>query len=294
LQNRKAMATNTKLKPASSTPSLALALGGGGARGLAHIHAIAALDDLGISPVCISGTSIGALMGAGVAAGMRGDDLAGFLMKTLGNRAEVFARLWRLRPRGLGGIPGGFGGAGRVDLEAVLKVFLPPELPELIEQLSIPLTIVATDYYGQKPTNFSKGQLYPALAASAAIPALFRPVKINDRVFIDGGIANPVPFDALSKADIVLAIDVVGGPSGKPDVLPSSIDTLFGASQLMMQSIITEKLKQGAPDILLRPNVDSWRVMDFLKVKEILGATQSFRDEVKHAVDAAMKQIEKA
>ncbi|MGL4404926.1 MAG: patatin-like phospholipase family protein, partial [Notoacmeibacter sp.] len=105
---------------------------------------------------------------------------------------------------------------------------------------------------------------------------------------------NPVPFDVLNgKAGITLAIDVVGGPSGPADQLPSPVDALFGASQLMMQSIITEKLRAGAPDIFLRPKVDSWRVMDFLKVKEILHQTRNFREEVKLAVDAAMTSYDK-
>lgn len=270
-------------------PTLALALGGGGARGLAHIHALLALDDLGIKPVAISGTSIGALVGVGYASGMNASDISDFMMKSLGNRAELMARLWRLRPQGLGGVQLRFNGPGRVDMESVLKVFLPEKLPQSFEELEIPLTVIATDYYAQKAAIFTTGPLIPALAGSAAIPALFRPIMHQHRVLIDGGITNPVPFDVLkSKADIILAIDVVGGPSGPSDRLPSPVDVLFGASQLMMQSIIAEKMRAGAPDIFLRPKVDSWRVMDFLKIKEILHQTKGFRDEVKQAVDAAM------
>jgi NTE family protein len=268
-------------------PTVALALGGGGARGLAHIHALLALDDLGIKPVAISGTSIGAIIGVGYAAGMRAADISAFMMKTLGNRAELMARLWKLRPKGLGGVQIRFNGPGRVDLESVLKVFLPDNLPSTFDDLKIPLTVIATDYYAQKAAVFSSGPLLPAIAGSAAIPALFRPIMHQGRVLIDGGIVNPVPFDVLKgKADIVLAIDVVGGPSGPADRLPTPVDALFGASQLMMQSIIAEKLRAGAPDVFLRPKVDSWRVMDFLKIKEILDQTKGFRDEVKHAVDA--------
>ena len=272
-----------------SNPTIAIALGGGGARGLAHIHALLALDDLGIKPVAISGTSIGAIIGVGYAAGMNAEDILEFMVKSLGNRGELLARLWRLRPKGLGGVQIRFNGPGRVDLESVLKVFLPEKLPQNFEDLKIPLTVIATDYYAQKPAVFSTGPLIPAIAGSAAIPALFRPIMHQGRVLIDGGIANPVPFDVLKgKADIILAIDVVGGPSGPANALPSPVDALFGASQLMMQTIIAEKLRHGAPDIFLRPKVDSWRVMDFLKIKEILDQTKGFRDEVKRAVDAEM------
>lgn len=284
---------NNAEKPKSG-PTIALALGGGGARGLAHVHALLALDDLGLRPVAISGTSIGAIMGVGYAHGMKASDIADYMLKSLGNRSDLMARLWRLRPKGLGGVQMRFNGPGRVDLESVLKVFLPEGLPETFEDLAIPLSVVATDYYAQKSAVFNTGMLIPAIAASAAIPALFRPIVHQNRVLIDGGITNPVPFDLLKgSADIILAIDVVGGPSGPANQLPSPVDALFGASQLMMQSIISEKLRAGPPDIFLRPKVDSWRVMDFLKVKEILDKTKSFGDEVKHAIDAAITSYDK-
>lgn len=284
-----------KTKSSNNTPTIALALGGGGARGLAHIHALLALDDLGVKPVAISGTSIGAIIGVGFAAGMEAQDILEFMVKSLGNRGELLARLWKLRPKGLGGVQIRFNGPGRVDLESVLKVFLPEQLPQSFGELNIPLTVIATDYYAQKPAVFSTGPLLPALAGSAAIPALFRPIMHQGRVLIDGGIANPVPFDVLKgKADITIAIDVVGGPSGPANALPSPVDALFGASQLMMQTIIAEKLRHGAPDIFLRPKVDSWRVMDFLKIREILDQTKGFRDEVKIAVDAEMSKHAKA
>ncbi len=74
------------------------------------------------------------------------------------------------------------------------------------------------------------------------------PVKIDGRVMIDGGIYNPIPFDHLrGLADIVVAVDVVGGPDGEAETIPSRIDSLFGATQLMMQSIITMKMQAGAP-----------------------------------------------
>ncbi|MGL4404350.1 MAG: patatin-like phospholipase family protein, partial [Notoacmeibacter sp.] len=197
---------------ATGAPTIALALGGGGARGLAHIHALLALDDLGIKPVAISGTSIGALVGVGYASGMKASDISDFMLKSLGNRTELMARLWRLRPKGLGGVQVRFNGPGRVDLESVLKVFLPEKLPATFEELPIPLTVIATDYYAQKAAVFNSGELLPAIAGSAAIPALFRPIVHNGRVLIDGGITNPVPFDVLNgKAGITLAIDVVGG-----------------------------------------------------------------------------------
>ena len=131
---------------------------------------------------------------------------------------------------------------------------MPKQIPADFSALKIPLQITATDFYGQSEVTFSEGDLYSAIAASAAIPALFRPVLRDGRILIDGGIYNPVPFDLLdNKADFVVAIDVVGGPSGDPGRMPGSIDSMFGASQLMMQSITAMKLKAHQPAIFLRP-----------------------------------------
>jgi hypothetical protein len=134
------------------------------------------------------------------------------------------------------------------------------------EDLKIPAKIMVTDYYDHCEVVCEQGDLRRAVAASAAIPAVFRPVMLDDRVMIDGGIFNPVPFDRLAGlADIIIGIDVVGLPSGVPGKPPSTIDMMFGASQLMMQSIIGMKCQTNPPHILLRPEVHQFRVLDFLK-----------------------------
>ena len=124
---------------------------------------------------------------------------------------------------------------------------------------------------------------------------MFRPVLRGGRILIDGGIYNPVPFDLLdNKADFVVAIDVVGGPSGDPGRMPGSIDSMFGASQLMMQSITAMKLKAHQPAIFLRPPVNRFGVMDFLKINTVLRETAAIKDELKRAIDAAIAYSAKA
>ncbi|WP_331373518.1 patatin-like phospholipase family protein [Sinorhizobium chiapasense] len=270
---------------ARRSPSVALALGGGGARGLAHIHIIEALDEMGIQPVAIAGSSIGALMGAGMAAGMRGEEIRHHVLSTVGHRGEVLNRLWQLRPASLAeAMSSGFR-FGQFNIERVLKAFLPEAIPSRFSDLLIPLKVMATDYYGQTERVCESGDLHRALAASAALPAVFTPVKIDGRVMIDGGIYNPIPFDHLrGLADIVVAIDVVGGPDGDGRTIPSRIDSLFGASQLMMQSIIAMKMKNGAPDLLLRPDVGRFRVLDFLRAYEVLAATAGTKEQFKRAL----------
>lgn len=278
------------LHPLQAGPTFAVAFGGGGARGLAHIHVIQVLDELGIRPVAISGSSIGAMMGAGMAAGMSGRDIEAHARAVLSNRGEAAARMWRSFPRNLGELMAGGIRLGQFDIARILHAFMPEAVPARFEDLKVPLQVTATDFYGNAGWVFSEGDLYLALAASAALPALFRPVSHEGRILIDGGIANPVPFDLLHrKADIVIAIDVVGAPTGDPVGRPTSIDLLMGASQIMMESIVELKLRQSRPHILLRPPVSQFRVLDFLKVDRVLEGTSSLREELKRAIDAAVE-----
>ena len=271
------------------SPSFSIAFGGGGARGLAHIHVIEALDELGIKPVAIAGSSIGALMGAGVASGMSGREIHDYARSILGTRAQVASRMWRARPGTFAEAMEGGLRLGQFNVERILKAFLPEIVPTRFEELKIPLKVTATDYFGHKLAVFDSGDLHSALAASAAIPAVFRPVVRDGRMLIDGGIYNPVPFDLVEGvADITIAVDVVGGPE-EGSRKPTSIDLMFGATQLLMQSIIANKLTQCRPDILIRPPVSRFRVLDFMKIDAVMAETVAVKDEVKRAVEAALE-----
>ena len=272
---------------ASTGPTFAVAFGGGGARGLAHIHVIEALDELGIRPVAIAGSSIGAIMGAGMAAGMTGRDIHDYARSILARRSEVAARMWRARPINFADVSAGGVRFGQLNVERILRAFLPEQVPQNFAELTIPLSVTATDYYGHALAVFDDGDLISALAASAAIPALFRPVRRGGKLLIDGGIYNPVPFDLLEdKADVVIAIDVVGAPTPNSRRTPTSVELMFGASQLMMQSITAMKLKTRRPTILLRPPISGFRVLDFMKIDALMRETAGIKDELKRAVAA--------
>ncbi len=292
------MSSRARRQPAATQaggdPSFAIAFGGGGARGLAHIHVIEALDEMGIKPVSIAGSSIGAIMGAGMAAGMRGAEIHHYARSILGRRAEVAARMWRARPGTFGEIVAGGLRVSQFNIERILKAFLPEAIPATFGELKIPLKVTATDFFGHRLAVFDSGDLHSALAASAAIPAVFRPVRRDGMLLIDGGIYNPVPFDLIEgDADITIAIDVVGAPSESERRRPNSMDLMFGATQLMMQSISAMKLKNSRPDIFLKPPVSRFRALDFLKIEAVLAETASIKDELKRAVEAAVDARQK-
>jgi NTE family protein len=274
-------------------PTIAVALGGGGARGIAHIHVLEVLDELGIKPVALAGTSMGAVMAAGYAAGMSGAEIRDYALRTFDHRKELLAKLWQLRPESLRSFlaDGGLR-LGDINIERLMEIFLPSGLPETFADLEIPLAVVATDYYGQKQAILTSGAVRSAVAASAAIPALFRPVIVDGTVFVDGGMTNPTPHDILTgSADIVIACDVVGGPEGEPGKRPSRMDVTIGSIQLLMGTIAATKREITPADILIQPDVAQFRALDFLKTESILEASVKTRDDLLAALGQRLEHL---
>lgn len=269
-----------------TSPRIGLVLGGGGARGFGHIPVIEALDELGLVPQAIAGTSIGAIMGASRAAGLSGAEIRERTLAVFGNRTAALGRLWDLRPKRFADfLP--LGKLGQFDAERVLSVFVGDAIPPSFSDLVVPTTIVATDFYGGCEVALRSGDLRRAVAASIALPAIFRPVLHDGRVLIDGGVQNPVPVDLLpSDIDLTIAVDVIGMPEPLPDrQFPGALESIFGASQILMQAVAQAKFEQRPPDLLVRPTVNTFRVLDFLRAREILEATSVTKDEVKHRLE---------
>jgi NTE family protein len=270
--------------------SVALALGAGGARGLAHIAVFEAFDELGIRPVAIAGSSIGAVAGAAYAAGMSGKALRRYVIDLAHNRAEVWRRLMLARAGTIGDMFGGdFTAAVRLDAEKLVAQFLPDLLPEDFGALGIPLTVVASDLHGRREAAFASGPLKPALAASIALPTIMRPVVLDERVLIDGGATNPLPFDLLrGRADVIVAVDISGPPSEDRKGVPNAIESLYASVMVMTSSIINEKLKHQAPDLLVQPNVGTFRTLDFFQASAILRVAEAAKTELKAKLEALL------
>jgi len=263
--------------------TFALALGGGGARGLAHIAVAEALDEMGVKPVAIAGTSIGAIIGAGYAAGMTGREMRRYAIHMAHNRADVMRRMMRARAGKLRDIfGGGLGDATRLDAELLCEQFLPQELPEEFSGLGIPLTVVASDLFRRSEVVFSQGSLRRALAASISLPTIMRPVEHDGQVLVDGGATNPLPFEHLrGLADVIVAIEISGPISSDKRDVPSALECLYATVLVMTHSIVQEKIRHGAPDLLLQPNVGSFRALGFLQASAILRAADPVKTEVK-------------
>jgi len=270
--------------------TFALALGSGGARGLAHIAVIEALDEMGVKPIAVAGTSIGALIGAAYAAGMRGKDIRHHVIRFAHDRRETMSRLVQARAGKLTDLlSGAFSQATQMDAEKFCSQFLPDTIPAEFSALAIPLIVMATDLHRREEAAFSAGPLRPALAASIAFPGLFRPVLMDDRVLVDGGATNPLPFDRLAgRADVVVAVDVFGVPAAERNDMPGAWETMFATLLVMGTTIVAAKHKQAAPDLVVRPNVGIFRTLDFYQASSIIRSAEAAKTEMKEKLVALL------
>jgi len=276
---------------AEDASGIGLALGGGGARGLAHIIVLEALDEMGLRPDIIAGTSIGAILGSAYCTGMSGAEIREYCVSLFSNRTSVIRRilgdkngklfaLWTPRRPAM------------FDPVVLLRALMPEAVDCDFADLKIPLRVMATDFYRQSEFVIDSGEVMTAIAASAALPGLLKPVEIGGRILIDGGFVNPLPFDTLPETSaFTVAIDVSTGPEEGGTEMPSALEAVLGSTQITINSILTAKLQAGAPDLLIRPKVRQYRVLDFFKIDEILEDCQPVRDEVKRALD---KQLTRA
>ncbi|MEM9676554.1 MAG: patatin-like phospholipase family protein [Pseudomonadota bacterium] len=271
---------------ATGRQSVGLALGGGGARGFAHLHVIEALEDLGVRPVCISGTSIGSIMGAGLASGMDAKQMRDHVLDVFTDAREVVGRFWQMRPTSVTEfLKGPRTMLGNVDAVKAVRAFLPDSVPDQFSDLEISLQVVATDFYNHSEVVLKDGDLFEAIGASCSLPAVMKPVIKDGVVLVDGGMQNPLPYELLlDSADVVIAVDVVGGPVNKGRVLPTRFEALTGASQLLMQATTRLKCEQRPPHVLIRPPVGGIGVLNFLGARSILESTEAVREQAKRQI----------
>jgi NTE family protein len=273
------------------TRSLAIALGGGGARGIAHITVLEVLDEMGVRPAAIAGSSVGAMIGAAYAAGLSGREIRRHVITLAHNRSEVLRRLLAARAGSFASLfSGGFGSATQLDGERFCEHFLPAMIPKEFDDLKIPLMVIASDLYRREQVVLSSGSLRCAVAASMALPTLVRPVVIGERVLVDGGATNPLPFDQLrGRADVIVAVDISGEPNDARNDVPSPWEAILATILVMGQAITNEKLKHGAPDLIIRPKVGLFRTLDFFQASAILRVCEPSKAEIRQRLTALLE-----
>lgn len=265
---------------------IGLALGGGGARGIAHIAMLEVFDELNIKPHVIAGCSIGAVVGACYAAGMSAAELRTHAQKLLANRIDFARYVFGSRKTKLTDVLS-LKGLLSVHLEGtkLVDLALPDHLPQTFEQTRIPIKIVATDFERMEEVLFTTGSLIEAAGASIAIPGIISAPLINGRVHVDGGVTNPVPFDHVrADCDIVVAIDVTGKPKPLTNTKPSNMELAIGSLLIMFNQLAESRRALSPPDIYIKPAVEGFGATDFFKVNEMLAAAEPAKEQLKRAL----------
>ncbi|MBI3962549.1 MAG: patatin-like phospholipase family protein [Deinococcus sp.] len=270
--------------------SVGLVLGGGGARGLAHIGVLAVLEEAGIVPSVITGASMGGLIGALAAGGMRAADIC--------QAAEQLRRpgLGYLAPR-----------RGLVSWERLFQPLL-PHLKSTFADLAIPLAVTTTDIERGQSVLLTQGPLLPALQATTALPGLLPPVEINGQYLVDGGVLNNLPVDAARAlgAEVVIAVHV-GHPADRAvrlepgtreclacylkDVarvreLEVAVDILLKSLEITYHHLTALQLAMTSPDVLLIPRLPGVELHHFDRLDEAVTAGR-------RAAEAVLPDIER-
>lgn len=222
-------------------PKIALALGGGAARGFAHVGVIKALEAHGIAPDIVVGTSAGSLVGALYAAGYSGFDLQRVALQI----DDTVVADWSLPDRGF------------IKGEALQNFVNRAVQNRPLEKLNKPFATVVTDLQSGEPVVFRTGNTGMAVRASSSVPGVFQPVAINGREYVDGGLVSPVPVRAARGmgADLVIAVYISNNPRfGKTS---DSIDMMLQTFAIMGQSIAGFEL--AAADVVIRPDTGAMR-----------------------------------
>jgi NTE family protein len=253
---------------------LGIALGAGGAKGFAHIGILKTLYKAGIDFDIVTGTSIGALIGAVYAGG----DLKGFeeAIKRIKSR-DIFFLLSPTWPK--------YGFFSGKRLLKKLKEFIHVEN---IEELNKRFGAVCVDLNSSETVTITTGNIFQAIRASISIPVIFTPITVDGRVLVDGGVLDPVPVKAayLMGSDFTVAVDLIGqrketdSKHNKEDsfkehssssvYIPHILNMVYRISITIQRYIIKNTLNENYPDVLIRPDLSSIKFFDFHRAEQAI------------------------
>ena len=255
-----------KTLPEKKRKTVGLALGGGSAKGLAHIGVIKALLEIGVPIDYIAGTSMGAVIGGLYA--LEGDihPVEEFISSLNKEEREELAKISFRR------------GRPRMGDDLIVSIINTRFGSKQFKDCKIPFVAVATDVRQGNEVVLSEGKMADAIKASSALPVIFEPVKIGENLLIDGGIANPVPADIVRKmgADVVIAVDVLSkwvdiSLLSGDNLTIRNVRPLFSAIiSLLSYQVAKEKLEDA--DVVIKPPVSNYKMLDFRDAEGIIAS----------------------
>jgi NTE family protein len=231
--------------------NIGIVLSGGGARGISHLGVLQALEEEGIKPSLISGVSSGAITGGLYAGGLNPSEILELLIKT-----NIFRYL---RPA--------WSKFGFLDIGKMSAVFHQYFPITTFEELAIPLVVSATNIKEGKTEYFEKGDLINAILASSALPVIFAPVKINDVMYVDGGVVNNLPVEPLiGKVDYIIGVH--SNPLNRNYNLGSIKNVIERTFQLAVSNNVKERIKYC--NLFIEPEaLARYSIFEVAKAREI-------------------------
>jgi NTE family protein len=267
---------------------IGIALGGGGAKGLAHVLMLEVLDEFGIKPHAVAGTSIGAIAGVLYASGLNGRAIRENVEQMSLMEKDSLSDALRKKDvlKWLQFIDIGWKEGGLLSADTFLDHLMEQVKATDFEELPIPLNIVAADFWNRNQVVFHTGDLRTAVHASMAIPGVFNPVVIDTQVLVDGGVVNPVPYDLLlDECDITIAVDVMGSRTESKDLIPSFSESIFNTFQIMQKSILKQKIAARPPDIYIAPEIVDIQMLEFYKAEEVFKQARSAGNQLRSELE---------
>ncbi len=259
------------------TPKIGLALGGGAARGFAHVGVIQVLEENGIHPDLVVGTSAGSLVAALYASGKTGAQL----QQIAETMEEAAFTDWTLPLFNRGMLRG----------EALARYVNTQVGGRLLEAMPIPLGVVATDLGTGQGVLFQRGDTGTAVRASSAVPAVFQPVKIGRQEYVDGGLVSPVPvhFARQMGANVVIAVDISSSPEN--NLSNDTLQILLQTFAIMGKTINNYELRDA--ELVVKPALGSMKGGDFSSRKAAIDAGRTAMQAALPKLKALLSSISK-
>jgi NTE family protein len=280
-------------------PEVALALGGGGVKGIVHVGVIRRLQELGISIKAIAGTSVGGIIGAVVAKGYSPDEIEEHLLNL--NQNDLFRFSFSSSPNVL-------------EFSGVAKVLVEMLGESRFDDLKIPFACTAVDMNTDQEVIISSGKLIDAVLGTIAIPGIFPPKELGDAILIDGAILDPVPVAVarwLAPSLPVVAVVLSPSPEGWSHMPSPSIEnvtsipqpildtfshlkiaqamTIFTRSIDISSRMVTElRLQIDKPEVIIRPKIDKYSILDKVDTEEIIQLGEEAADEAMEDINRAL------
>lgn len=272
-----------------------LALGGGGVRGLAHVSYLAVLDEMGIRPTAVAGTSMGAIIGALYASGRTGGEIRGIIEESIIMEDDGIREILRKRGailRWLQGVKLSWKGTGMLRADGLVNHLLEVMEAETFEELKIPLLVVATDFSTGEPVVFESGDLVTAIKASMAIPGVFVPVEQGNRILVDGGVVNNLPYNLMThRCNYTVAVDVCPrNHAGDPEP-PGMLEATLGMFDILIGRITDQMIRHRSPSLYANPELTGVRMLDFDKAGRVLEQADEAATEFRARLSADLSRF---